>query len=96
MAKNISKGGLSTIQNDVDDLINQCKELRIGFSKLTTHFEPIEIHHNLIEVVRCAKVLIITVSSDLKLNKLVQQITKKARKKIIVLPNPIKESYCWH
>ena len=59
MAETISKGGLSTIQNNVDDLINQsaankfqmnegkCKELRIGFSKQTTHFEPIKIHNNL-------------------------------------------------
>jgi len=52
MAETISKGGSSTIQNDVDELINQsvvnkfqmnigkCKEMRISFSKLTTHFEP--------------------------------------------------------
>ena len=51
MAETISKKGSSTIQNDVDDLINQsvinkfqmnegkCKEMWIGFSKLTTHFE---------------------------------------------------------
>ena len=48
MAETISKGGSSTIQNDVDELINQsivnkfqmnegkCKEMRIGFSTLTT------------------------------------------------------------
>ena len=47
MAETISKGGSSTIQNDVDELINQsvvnkfrmnegkCKEMRIGFSKLS-------------------------------------------------------------
>jgi hypothetical protein len=50
MAETILMGGSSTIQNDVDDLIiinqsvakkfqmneGKCKELRIGFSKLTT------------------------------------------------------------
>ena len=66
MAETISKGGLSTIQNDVEELINQsaikkfqmneakCKEMRIGFSKLTTHFEPIKIHNNPLELVKCA------------------------------------------
>ena len=56
MAEAISKGGPSTIQNDVDEIINQsvvnkfqrnegkCKELRIGFGKVTTHLEPIKIY----------------------------------------------------
>ena len=67
MAETTSKGGSSTIQNDADELINQCvvnkfqmneekcKEMRIGFSKLTTHFEPIRIHNNPLELVKCAK-----------------------------------------
>ena len=66
---------------NVDDLINQsvankfqinegkCKELRIGFSKLTTNFEPIKIHGNFLEVVKCAKILGLTVSDDLKWNE---------------------------
>ena len=33
------------------------KELRIGFSKLTTSFEPIKNHDNPLEVVRCANIL---------------------------------------
>ena len=78
MAETISKGGSSIIQNNVDDLINQfvankfqmnegkCKELRIGFSKLTTNFEPIEIDGNSLEEVKCAKILGLTVSDDLK------------------------------
>ena len=78
MAETILKRGSSTIQNDVDDLINQsvvnkfqmnegkCKEMRIGFSKLTTHFEPIKIHNNPLELVKCAKILSLTVSKDLK------------------------------
>ena len=90
MAESISKGCSSTIQNDVDELINQsvadkfqmnegkCKELRIGFSKLITPFEPIKIPNNPLEVVTCAKFLGLTVSNDLKWNEHVQQITKKS------------------
>ena len=97
MAETISKGGSSTIQNDVDDLINQsvvnkfqmnegkCKEMRIGFSKLTTHFEPIKIHNNPLELVKCAKILGLTVSKDLKWNEHVQQTTKKTRKRLYCL-----------
>ena len=97
MAESISKGCSSTIQNDVDELINQsvankfqmnegkCKELRIGFSKLITPFEPIKIHNNPLEVVRCAKILGLTISNDLKWNEHVQQITKKSRKRLYCL-----------
>ena len=97
MAETISKGGSSIIQNNVDDLINQpvvnkfqmnegkCKELRIGFRKLTTNFEPNKIHGNFLEVVKCAKILGLTVSDDLKWNEHVQRITKKARKRLYCL-----------
>ena len=96
MAETTSKGGSSTIQNDVDELINQsvvnkfrmnegkCKAMRIGFSKLTTHFDPIKIHKNpSLELVKCAKIFGLTVSNDLKWNEHVQQITKKGPKKIV-------------
>ena len=96
-AKTILKGGSSAIQNDVDELINQsvvnkfqmnegkCKEMRIGFSELTTHFEPIKIHNYPLELVKCAKILGLTVSNDLKWNEHVQKITKKARKRLYCL-----------
>ena len=63
----------------------KCKESQVGFSKLTTHFEPIKIHNNPVEVVRCAKILGLTVSSDLKWNEHVQQIRKKALKRLYCL-----------
>ena len=97
MAETISKGGSSTIQNNVDELINQsvinkfqmnegkCTEMRIGFSKLTTHLEPIKIHYNPLELVKCAKILGLTVSNDLKWSEHVQEITKKARKRLYCL-----------
>ena len=60
----------------------KCEELRIGFSKLTTKFERIKIYDNPQEVVRCANILGLTVSNDLKWNEDVQHITKKARKRL--------------
>ena len=97
MAETILKGDSSTIQNDVDDLISQseankfqmnegkCKELRIGFSKLISQFEPIKIHNNPLGVVKSAKILGLTLSDDLKWNEHVQQIVKKARKRLYCL-----------
>ena len=97
MAENILKGGSSTIQNDVDDLINQseankfqmnerkCKELQIGFSKLINQFEPIKIHNTPLEVVKSTKILGLTLSDDLKWNEHVLQIVKKARKRLYCL-----------
>ena len=90
MAETILKGGSSTIQNDVDDLINQseankfqmnkgkCKELWIRFSKLINQFEPMKIHNNPLEVVRSAKILGLTLSDDLKWIEHILQIVKKA------------------
>ena len=55
-------------------------------SKLTTtHFEPIKIHNNSLELAKCAKILGLTVSNDLKWTEHVQQITKKARKRLYCL-----------
>ena len=97
MAETILKGGSSTIQNDVDDLINQseankfqmnerkCKELQIGFSKLINQFEPIKIHNTPLEVVKSTKILGLTLSDDLKWNEHVLQIVKKARKRLYCL-----------
>jgi hypothetical protein len=97
MAETILKGGSSTIQNDVDDSINQseakkfqmnegkCKDEQIEFSKLINQFEPIKIHNNPLEVVKSAKILGLTLSDDLKWNEHVLQIVKKARKRMYCL-----------
>ena len=94
MAETISKGGSNTIHKDADDLINQpvtnkfemnegkCKELRIGFRNLTAHFEPICLNfiiNNSRRSVRCAKILGLTVSSDLKWDEHVHQIRGAGR-----------------
>ena len=93
MAETISNGGSSFIQHNVDDLINQsvsnklqmnegkCEELWIGFSKLTINFE-IKIYGNSLEEVKCAKIFCLTVSDYFKWNEHVQQVTKKACKRL--------------
>jgi hypothetical protein len=97
MAETILKGGSSTIQNDVDDLINQseankfqmiegkCKDEQIEFTKLINQFEPIKIHNNPLEAVKSANILGLTLSDDLKWNEHVLQIVKKARKRLYCL-----------
>ena len=64
MAETVPKGGSSTIQNDVDELMNQSvankfqrmkkniKNCGKKFSKSTTQYEPIKIHNNSLEVVK--------------------------------------------
>ena len=97
MAETILKGGSGTIQNNVDDLINQSeankfqmnegkfKDEQIEFSKLINQFEPIKIHNNPLEMVKSAKILRLTLSDDLKWNEHVLQIVKKARKRLYCL-----------
>ena len=55
MAETVGKGDVSTIQDSVDELAEQalankfqlnqgkCKELRIGYTKSSTYFDPIKI-----------------------------------------------------
>ena len=74
ITSNYIKGSLLLMQvfcfnNRGERVYNEGKEfteLRIGFSKLTTSFEPIKNHDNPLEVVRCANILGLTVSNDLK------------------------------
>ena len=63
----------------------KCKELRIGFSSKPTQFDPISINDKSLEVVDHAKILGLHVSNDLKWNKHVNEITKKARKRLYFL-----------
>ncbi len=93
----VNKGEMSNIQSEVDEFTAQaqankfqfnegkCKELRIGFSSKPTQFDPISINDKSLEVVDHAKILGLHVSNDLKWNKHVNEITKKARKRLYFL-----------
>ena len=79
----------SHIQSDVEELITKsnqnkfqlnelkCKELRISFAKPATVFAPIVINGEAIEVVSTVKLLGLNISSDLRWNCHVAEISKK-------------------
>ena len=55
----------------------KCKELRISFGRNKATFEPIRVHGKELELVDSAKLLGITVTSDLSWNNHVNVVTKK-------------------
>ena len=79
----------SRIQSDVEELIarsnqnkfqlneSKCKELRISFAKSAADFAPIVINGKAIEVVSTVKLLGLNMSSDLRWNCRVAEISEK-------------------
>ena len=97
ISETVSKGQESNIQNAVDTFstratmnkfeLNEpkCKELRITFSTKPASFDPIVVNGKDIDVVPKAKVLGLTLSSNLKWNNHVDEIVKKSRKRLYCL-----------
>ena len=98
ISETISKNQNSYIQAAVDTLANRvtadkfqlneskCKELRINFgSKNTTSFDSVVVNGMPIELVTSAKILGLNVSSDLKWNRHIDSIIKKAKKRLYSL-----------
>ena len=97
VSETVSKGQESNIQNAVDTFstratmnkfeLNEakCKELRITFSTKPASFDPIVVNGKDIDVVPKAKVLGLTLSSNLKWNNHVDEIVKKSRKRLYCL-----------
>ena len=56
----------------------KCKELRITFAKNDPQFDPILVNDKLLETVSTAKLLGLNISSDLKCNHHISEITRKA------------------
>ena len=63
----------------------KCKELRISFARNKAIFEPIRVHGKELELVDNAKLLGITITSDLSWNTHVNDVTKKAAKRLYLL-----------
>ena len=61
------------------------KELRISFARNKAIFEPIGVHGKELELVDSAKLLEITITSDLSWNTHVNDVIKKAAKRLYVL-----------
>ena len=63
----------------------KCKELRISFARNKATFEPIRVHGKELELVDSAKLIGITITSDLSWNTHVNDVIKKAAKRLYFL-----------
>ena len=94
----IPRGQLGGIQAVVDDLSSQsqrerfklneakCKELRISFAKNSQdNLDPIVVNNKNLEVIPTAKLLGLTVASNLKWNAHVSEIVSKAASRLFLL-----------
>ena len=89
MAENVVKTKASTIQNDVDELVEKskenrfqlnvakCKELRISFAKHSVDLDPIIVNGQAINVAHTVKLLFLNISSELRWNCHVSEISRK-------------------
>ena len=97
IAECVHKKEGSRIQSDVKELIaksnqnkfqlneSKCKELRISFAKSAADFAPIVINGKAIEVVSTVKLLGLNISSDLRWNCHVAEISKKVASRLYFL-----------
>ena len=61
---------------------DKCKELRISFARNQTEFSPVIVNGKGLEVVQHAKLLGLTISSDLSWNEHISNVVKKASKRL--------------
>ena len=64
---------------------DKCKELRISFAKKKQVFESVKVDGKDLEIVASAKLLGVTISSDLSWNKHINEIIKKESKRLYFL-----------
>ena len=76
----VKEAGEHNLVNDV-----KCKELRISFAKPAADFAPIVINGKAIEVVSTVKLLGLNISSDLRWNCHVAEISKKVASRLSFL-----------
>ena len=72
-------------RNRVKLNIDKCKELRISFAAISCEFPPVAIGGERIKVVSNAKLLGLTISSDLTWNAHITEVIKKAAKRLYFL-----------
>ena len=97
VSETISKFDLSNLQEEIDIVsfwtkenrfqINpiKCKELRVDFSRQQHTDNAIIVDRQTLEVVKSAKKLGVTLRNDFKWNEHVDDITKKASKRLCLL-----------
>ena len=72
-------------RNRVKLNIDKCKELRISFAAVSREFPPVVIGGECIKAVSDAKLLGVTISSDLSWNAHITEVIKKAAKRLYFL-----------
>lgn len=94
ISETMAKGELSNAQRYRDKVIQwslenrvqlnteKCKEMRISFTKSQQEFEPILINGDTLEVVENVKLLGLNISSNLTWNIHINEIVKKASKRL--------------
>ena len=97
IAENVAKNQASRIQDDVNELVTKsgennfqlnekkCKEMRISFAKTPADFNPIIVNGKAIERVSCVKLLGLNITSDLKWNHHISEISRKVSKRLYFL-----------
>ena len=98
MAENVVKTKASTIQNDVDELVEKskenkfqlnvakCKELRIAFAKHSVDLDPILVNGEaLMNVAHTVKLSGLNISSNLRWNCHVSEISRKFASRLYFL-----------
>jgi hypothetical protein len=93
----VAKGHSSYSQNIVDSVAQwsldnklilndeKCKELRVCFARNQEDFQPIYVNGKELEIVKSAKLLGVTVTSDLSWNAHINNVIKKAAKRLYFL-----------
>ena len=97
MVENVVKTKANTIQNDVDELVEKskenrfqlnvakCKGLRISFAKHSVDLDPILVNGEAINVAHTVKLLGLNISSDLRWNCHVSEISRKFSSRLYFL-----------
>ena len=90
ISQTIPRGSLGDVQHAVTAVedwsrsqrmqlnADKCKEMVIDFKKISHNFSPLEVDGNELPVTDCAKILGVTISSDLKWNNHIVDCIKKA------------------
>ena len=96
-SKSIPKGGASNAQSIADQVIqwlydnrvhlnaDKCEKLRISFAKKETDFHPVIVSKKELEVMDSAKLPGVTISSSLSWNAHIEEVIKKASKRLYSL-----------
>jgi len=97
VSETIPKGAISYVQLVVDEVVewsrlnwfqlntDKCKELRISFAKNKPDLPPLMACGNTLEVVDSAKILGVTITSNLTWNLHIAEVIKKSSKRLYFL-----------